>query len=97
MFLAMADFFVDAFFAFVADHAEFFALYWLFVGDFCFDCHVFDCRLAYLGFFAVDNKQRIKSELFCAFREEVHQEGLFFGDEKLLTADFDDCFFHRFL
>lgn len=83
--------FVDALFAFVADDAKFFAGYFWF-DYFCFELYAFDERRTDCGFITVDYHQHVSLELFCAFREEVHREGLFFGCKVLFATDFNDCF-----
>ncbi len=67
----MASFFVDAFFGFVANNADFFSGN-LGVDDLSGNFYAFDFGGADGGFVTVDNQKSASFELFGAFREEVH-------------------------
>src|SRR5690606_11185202 len=73
---AVTSFLVNTLLPLEADDAELVALYHIF-NDFCGYFHTFDSWCADLNVLVVKYQQCIKREIFCAFREEVHQEGLF--------------------
>ena len=89
--LAVTNFFVHTFFTLVANDAELFALdHWFFYLS--GNCYARDSWRTHGGILTIHDEERLSLELFCAFREEVHQEGLFFGYKVLLAAYFNDCF-----
>jgi len=89
----MADFFMDALFALVADDAEFFA------SDFGLDD--FGLNLgsdwgADGGLVAINDEVGVEIELFGALGQEVNRDGIALCGEVLMAENFDDCFFtHR--
>ena len=87
----MTVLFVDTFFCLVADNANLIAFHQRF-NNFRFYVHAFHYRGTNRDFIAVDSHECVECELFCALREEVHPQGLFFADKILLARDLYDCF-----